>query len=182
MASMNTNAELLDRRVLTAVRPCVGRCLQSVSYCCLANPDECKVEDLHDPDLYFGGELLLEFEEDRRLILTWDENAGWEHHFSVQARSRTAFKPDSLRCLNGTGVGLWEKLVGQTLQGVRVHGVDGVPHVIELQFPAASVLAGDGNQGRFGDGDDTIARSGDHLAGLEGFEVLCVVDPDSAPG
>lgn len=159
--------------MLSAVRPCVGRRLQSVFYCCLTKPDECSAEDLHAPDISFGGELLLVFEGGQRLVVTWDENPGWEHPFSVQARTTTAFKPDSLKPLDGSSVELWREHVGSALQGTRVHGIDGVPHVIELQFPLATVLVGDGSQGRFGDGDDTIVRGG-HLADLGGFEVLAV--------
>ena len=57
------------------------------------------IDDLQGTALHFGGELLLVFAEDRRLVIAWDENAGWKHHFSVQARATTAFLPNTLRRL-----------------------------------------------------------------------------------
>ena len=68
-----------------------------------------------------------------------------------------------LRRLDGTGVDLWKPCLGTPLELVRIHGMEGVPHLVELCFQGGSVIVGDGHEETLGDGDDTIVRAGHRL-------------------
>lgn len=147
---------LLDDRILNSLAPAIGRKLVGVSYCCLKH--EATAGDIGDPEFYLGGEVLLRFEPEYSVWVTWDENAGWSQHFSVCARTTDMFELGALECFAADSVNLWKPLIGCVLQGFEVLGQSHTPQIIRLSFDGGPVLLGVGYQGRFGDGDDVFAR------------------------
>ena len=102
--------------------------------------------------------------------MTWDENAGWAHHFSVQVRKNTAFLPDRLTPLNASPAPQWRDHLGNILRGCTVLGWEQVPHIIAFRFDGGTVVVGDGYQkDRFGDGDDVLVRTEQDAAGMPGM-------------
>ncbi len=151
-------AALLEKRVLAALRPALGRRLARVRYSCHAG--ECEVEDLGDPDLAFGGELDLAFHGGPRVVVAADESAGWDATWSIQAREDSASASGTLREFDANDLPSWRNVVGRELELVRVHGKEGVPHVLELRFENGTVLLADGEGERVGDGDELLVRKG----------------------
>ncbi|MCK6446069.1 MAG: hypothetical protein L6Q99_06715 [Planctomycetes bacterium] len=146
----------LAMRVLAALRAVVGRRLSGLSFGLLRVGGTLESADLSRGDVCFGGELILAFGEGASVHVTWDENAGWEHHFSVQARSTSAFRADALAAVDASRVAPWSGYVGSVLERAHVLGLDGVPHVLELEFEDAALWVGDGHRGEWGDGDDLV--------------------------
>jgi hypothetical protein len=121
---------------------------------------ECNAATLSEVPFFMGGELILKFWiDDSPLIITWDENAGWPDHFSVQVRRSSAFNSGSLDNWDESDHPTWQPHVGTSLSYFRVVGLNDTPHVIEFGFPGGGVLVGDGHRGEFGDGDDVIILS-----------------------
>ncbi len=164
---MAVNRNLLDDRILKALEPAVGRRLVQVLYCCLK--DEATEKDIADPEFYLGGEIGLIFEPDYRVWVAWDENAGWEQHFSVSALTDRTFGEGAVQCFEASSLELWVPFIGSELEGFEILGWEDAPDVIRLVFAHAAVLVGSGYQGRFGDGDDVFARAdtGRYLDGKE---------------
>jgi hypothetical protein len=149
----------VERRIARLLRPFLGRELTRVTYACLLG--EATTDQIVERDFYLGGEVRLDFRGMKDpLVLTWDENAGWEEHFSVQARTSTAFKPGSLELLDASAVPIWKPCIGQLLVEFGVAGFSTAPQIISLVFPGNEVLVGCGWQDRFGDGDDVLVRQG----------------------
>jgi len=150
----------------------VGRSLGSVVYAALAD-EVGQVSELATPEVSIGGELVLRFEgSPDPVVVTWAENAGWPDHFSLQARSDSAFTPGALRAWPASTLPPWSNHVGRPLIGVRVYAQNETPHVLELVFPGGSVLVGDGTERGFGDGDELIVRVGGDSGLLSGWQLL----------
>ena len=146
----------LENRILSCLRPCVGQSLRHVTYWCLR--DEARPDDLQDPRFYLGGEVELRFENEL-LIVTWDENAGWKDHFSVQCRTSSAFNTGALESLDASALPIWSDVIDTKLTAVTVLGWNGTPAVLQFEFPRASVLLGVGYRGELRDGDDVTVRT-----------------------
>ena len=159
------NASLLESRVLAAVRPILGDELIYVTYWALRF-ELASSGQIDDPDFYFGGEVELRFKHSGTIFISWDENAGWSHHYSVQARTSSAFLPGALVAWPARGVGVWPSLIGSRLTEAEILGAEGVPHVIVLALAGKKVCIGDGHERTFCDGDDILVRIGDSVPQL----------------
>ena len=166
-----SGAELLEQRVVRAVRDRVGHTLESVTYRCLEH--EAGPSSIHDTDFYMGGELLLQFSSGP-LYLSWDENTGWgESDFSVQASHISLFiRGWNFESFAGALVSHWRPHVESELLGSQVLGWDGVPYAVLFSFSLGSVVVGSSCQTRLGDGDDFIVRDASYLESLPALDVL----------
>ena len=163
-------AQLLERKVLASLRPRVGEALRSVTYRCIEH--EAELSDLNDPEFYMGGEVELGFER-APLFISWDENAGWDTHFSVQTSQKSLFLPEArLQCFDGAAVALWRPHIESKLVDYRVLGWDGVPYAVLLGFGSGALVVGASSQRRLGDGDDLIVRDASHLNRQPPLDVL----------
>lgn len=164
---MQHEKPLLNNTIIAALSPAIGRKLAGISYCCVEN--EASEKDIPDPGFYFGGALRLRFDPEYVVWVTWNENAGWEQAFSVITLTEDTFSEGIFQCFEAHSTGLWEPFVGAALNGFDILGWEGTPSVIRLSFGFGSVLAGIGDQGRYGDGDDVFARpdTGRYLDGKE---------------
>lgn len=139
--------------VLAPLQRAQGQTLISATYLPLSG----ELADLPlQPPVYLGGEVVLDFGIECPVIITWDENAGWKDHFSIQVRTDSAFKADALEQLPASHVEPWLQMVGTSLEGWRIHGFNSTPHVVELTFGGGKVFIGDGSENVFGDGDDVL--------------------------
>jgi hypothetical protein len=164
------SAELLERCVVSAIRPNLGATLESVTYRCLEH--EAVSSDLDDPEFYSGGELLLTFDR-QPLYISWDENAGWESHFSVAASSSSLFKPDArIEQFDGSSLPLWLPHLGSPLVRSKALGWDEAPYMVQLLFVGGSVVVGSGSRTSFGDGDDVLVRGAECLDALPAPDLL----------
>lgn len=143
-----------------------------VLYWCLAG--EMVANDLRDSLLYLAGEVELAFDPPHRLIVTWDENAGWNDDFSIQARSDTAFLPGRLEKLDGSETPQWSKHIGQTLNRIEVLGWEGTPGLIKFQFLTGSVYIGISHCREFRDGDDVLVCAEKDMPQLPDLEVMWI--------
>lgn len=71
---------LLAERITSHLKKVVGQKLIDVSLFCYE--DEISASAIENLPYYFSGELILNFESDIAIV-TWDENAGWQDHFSL---------------------------------------------------------------------------------------------------
>ncbi len=143
----------IEDLVLAPLRRGEGHTLRSVTYWPLRG----ELAGLPlEPPVYLGGEVALDFGVEFPLIITWDENAGWKDHFSLQVRTDSAFKSGTLEELPASHLQPWSQLVGTALQSWRILAANGTPHVVHLTFARGQVFVGDGYQNSFGDGDDVL--------------------------
>ncbi len=150
--------EQIEPHILRCIRPFLGQSLRQVTYACLLH--EAELDQISAPDFYFGGEVVMQFDGTQDpLVITWDENAGWEEHFSVQARTTSAFNAGCLQPFDASCAPIWKPLIGQTLTCVEVLGFITSPQIIALQFSRGRILVGCGYRTTFGDGDDIIIRA-----------------------
>lgn len=154
------SSDLLTNRVLDALRPIKGDKLAGVTYWALEN-EILSADQFEDPELYLGGEVEIRFLKCGQLFVGWDENAGWSHHFSLQARNSSTFLSNTLVPWSADKIRGWASLVGSRVSSVAVLGYEDVPHVAALRFGATTVYIGDGSQNTFCDGDDVLIRIGE---------------------
>lgn len=165
-------AQLLDEAVIRHLRPAVGRRLTSVIYAAL-DGEIVDASDLTERVVCIGGEVILHFEAlEWPVFITWAENAGWTDHFSIQVLSESACRVGTLVGWPANDLPLWRRHIGSPLVLVRLFGLNGTPHILELAFPDGQVLLGDGFEVTFGDGDDLVARAGDDPSLLDGWDVM----------
>jgi hypothetical protein len=165
--------DTLEARVLKALRPALGQRLAAVRYWCLRG--EATLVEALARKFYHGGYVELAFDEGPAIMVSWDENAGWSDHFSVQVISaeRVDFLHEYYEEFDVSASPVWQAYRGAPLTAAAVCGWRGVPHVVRLCFPAGEVMIGDGCQDAFGDGDDVLIRTGEDFrqhpeaAGLE---------------
>lgn len=151
---------LLDRQVLDAVRPAVGRRLIGVRYDVLAA--DLSEFDVRAPNETGGCQSIVLVFEDLTVTLSWSENDGWrsllgdaQSHFSITALS--GGKPIGLSV---DRIPPWDACVGQALGGFELLAAAGAPQAIRLIFPARSPVVATGYHGRnpawIGDGDELL--------------------------
>ena len=157
----------LSTRVLRALGGVVGARLRSVLYFHVT--EEITPEDLLLEPQVIRGEVQLDFDGCAPIWITWEENAGWTDHFSLQVRASPANLP-GLPFLNASGCPLWQRQVGTVLESAEVLGERGTPHVLCLGFAAGTVLIGNGDGEHvpplklFGDMDQVVVISRDEAA------------------
>lgn len=157
--------DLLHRRVLDALNGLVGQTLLAVTYWCLKG--EATAASVLSNEFYIGGEVELRFSDTAPVFVSWDENAGWDDHFSLGVAHQSAFVADALEAFDASSASLWQEHVGSPLAGFSVLGWRETPHVLVLEFAAGRVLVGDGQSDHgFGDGDDVLLRCGEDAARL----------------
>ena len=156
--------------MLSSVDVAVGAELTDVVYWALTN--ELCPESFQDPDLYIGGEVELVFENSARFFVSWDECGQWKDHFSLCASPKSVFLPDSLEPWAGSGLQVWEPLLGDILAGYQVLGFNDTPHALHLLFSTASVIIGAGHKQHFGDGDDVLVRPGSEMERISSWQVI----------
>jgi hypothetical protein len=142
------------------VRPVVGDRLIDVTYWALQF-ELTSSGQIDDPEFYFGGEVELRFRDNGPIFISWDENAGWPHHFSVQAQTSSVFLPGALVSWPAKEVGGWPSLIGSSVTEAEILGSEGVPHVVALTLAGTKVYIGDGSERTFCNGDDVLVRIGD---------------------
>jgi hypothetical protein len=100
------------------------------------------------------------FESGHTQYISWDENAGWSDHFSIQCSSSSCFCQGSLSDYDVSTLHPWSAYVGQRLKAWRVLGSNGTPHIIEMLWePDLVILFGDGYELEIGDGDDLVVTT-----------------------
>ena len=165
------NRELLKSRIVDATAQILGKKLCSVEYRCFLDEFN-DLKDLESSQRYIGGEVYLNFDTDSYCV-TWDENAGWNDHFSLYVGASSLFKPDApMEMLEVSKLSPWGSLIGQVCRQVRVFGEFGSPHILELGFDNDCVYISDGNRERFGDGDDVLIRDQDNMIDLSSWKVM----------
>jgi len=149
------NSEILETRILHGLKNALGYRLVSIKYLCL----EDEIDDISEFDQsihYIGGEVHFSFES-KNLIVTWDENAGWNDHFSVYAGQEPLFLPDArMSSWDVTERQNWSGFIGASLSSVHIYGENNTPHVLKFLFGDQIVFIGDGRKNAFCDGDDTV--------------------------
>lgn len=160
---MGRNEPRLNERVTDRLADLIGKRLVAARYWPLKS--EMTVDDLRGPWHYLGGELELLFDDHEPLRITWDENAGWADHFSVQVVGSSAFVPDSLMLLDASASAVWKPVIGTAVRAIEVFGSNSTPGVIVVRFDTGAVLVGVGYGGSdkslYGDGDDVIVMTAD---------------------
>lgn len=163
--------KLIEERLVSSIRKRLGERLASVTYRCLEH-EIVEEKKLEDPELYIGGELHLSFESGP-LILTWDENAGWNDHFSLYAGFETLFLPDAnMRLWEASHLLPWANCVGKSLLKATVLGDFSTPHAVVFGFGDSVVVIADGSEKLIGDGDDLLIRDERGLAEVKSWEVM----------
>ena len=128
----------LDRSVVGALQKVVGRTLPEIIDRALDGELGTR-DELTDPDPCIGGEVRLRFDGDQDLFVSWVENDGWEHHFSLGGREASHFTSGSLQEWDTTDLPPWSRSPGPRLSSARILGSDGTPHIVELAFKKARV-------------------------------------------
>jgi hypothetical protein len=148
---------LLADRVTAHLRKIVGLALVDVSlFCFKCDIDPVSVENY---DFYIGGEVFLNFGSEIAIV-TWDENAGWEDHFSVYLGCNSFLSPTaSVINWNVSDLSPWKICIGQKLIAAQVYGDHQTPHVVGFDFGNISIFIGDGREHQFGDGDDVVINT-----------------------
>lgn len=147
----------LGRSIVSALENVVGRTLTKITVRALDGELRSR-DELSLPDLFIGGEVRLRFDGGLDLFVSWVENDGWSHHFSLGGRDASHFTPESLHEWDTSDLEPWSQCTGTSLSSARILGSDGTPHIVELAFENASLWLGDGHQHEFGDGDDLLIR------------------------
>ncbi len=161
----------LREKVTGLIELSLGYELREVWYNCLKG--ETDGTDLADPDLFIGGEVELRFNEIGDFVISWDENAGWDSHFSLVVTGASVFLPDTLKAWSVAQLYPWSEVIGRRLRNACVYGYDESPHIVELSFERRkSIYVGVGYQQKFGDGDDLLIRSSDHMIDLSDWDLL----------
>jgi hypothetical protein len=154
---MNSSDRLFTR-VTSRLAALVGDRLLGMTYWCLSG--EATPDSIRSPGCYLGGEVELRFSSAGSIFITWDENAGWEDHFSVQVSGGTTFQPGCLTPFDASATPQWQSHVGSMLVSCCVLGSEETPHIISFHFERGEVLVGDGyGPSGSGDGDDVLVRT-----------------------
>lgn len=148
---------LFHERVTGVLYQALGHPLHTVTYRPLQY--ELSEADLVSKQLYIGGELALDFGLPRDIIFTWDENAGWNDHFSLFIGISSSFIENSLEEWLASATPLWAHFIGEKLLSWQVFGDNETPHIAKLIFLRGAILIGDGYNDRFGDGDDLLIHA-----------------------
>jgi hypothetical protein len=158
------NADLLAKRITDPLPPIIGKTLLGVTYWCL-NHEACAISVLR-PGFYLGGEIELIFDNARSVFISWDEKAGWADHFSLQVAQERIVSVDAVEAFDVASSPVWKAHMRRPLVSVSVLGWNDTPHILVLQFPLGRVVAGDGYEGEFGDGDDVVVKAGDDVSSV----------------
>ena len=150
---------LLSERVTSHLQKIVGQRLVEVNLFCFDYEiDSSALENL---PFYFGGELNLNFENDVAII-TWDENAGWQDHFSLYiGRDRLYLPTSSLVKWNISKFQPWvncihKKLTSAQVYKDQIYEDNDTPHIVEFNFDNIVIFVGDSSEMRLGDDDDVL--------------------------
>ncbi len=82
----------LSSPITSHLRKVIGLKLLNVTLFCFEyEKNSAEMEEL---PFYFGGEVILNFDSER-VVVTWDENAGWTDHFSLYVGSERLYLPTS---------------------------------------------------------------------------------------
>lgn len=147
----------LAERVTSQLQKIVGAKLIDVELFCFEY--EADVSAIELPTFYFGGEVILKFDNERAII-TWDENAGWQDHFSLYVGCNHLYLPSStLITWNVSQFRPWLNCIDQSLISAQVYGYNQTPHIVEFNFENTTIYIGDGREMEFGDGDDIIVTT-----------------------
>ena len=159
---------LFFQRIGDRLQETIGLKLIDVDYFCFSN--EIEPSEVEQNPFYIGGEVILKF-EDEKAVVTWDENAGWQNHFSVYYGKQSLFLPTSSLVLWNVAIFQpWKDCINKQLLGAEVYGDNETPHIIKLNFDSTSIFLGNGRETKFGDGDDLIiatSLTGDNQGGWE---------------
>lgn len=161
----------LRQKITGPIERCLSHELREVWYDCL--PGETDGTNLEYPALYIGGEVRLCFNKAKNIVISWDENAGWNCHFSLIVAEASVFNPGTLQAWSATPLHPWSEVMGKRLLSARVYGYDGTPHILRLSFDSnINIFIGDGSQQIFGDGDDVLIRSSENMIDLSDWDLL----------
>lgn len=148
---------LLAERVTSHLQKIVGSKLIDVELFCFEYEVDASAVEM--PTFYFGGEVILKFDNERAII-TWDENAGWQDHFSLYVGCDHLYLPSStLITWNVSQLRPWSNCIYQSLISAQVYGYNQTPHIVELNFKNTTIYIGDGREMEFGDGDDVVVST-----------------------
>ncbi|MEM7758680.1 MAG: hypothetical protein AAF298_11215 [Cyanobacteria bacterium P01_A01_bin.40] len=145
---------LLSERITSHLQKVVSQKLIDVYLSCF----DYEIEPLAMENLpfYFGGELILNFERDIAIV-TWDEKAGWQDHFSLYVGCEHLYLPTSnLVKWNVSKLKPWRNCINRKLTSVQIYGQNQTPHVVKLNFTDIVLFIGDSSEKRLGDGDDLL--------------------------
>jgi len=174
---MKKQKQLLEGLVGT-LEPRIGDTLARVTYSCLEGEIASEAE-LRDPQLYIGGELLLDF-DGGVLVITWDENTGWPDDFSIFIGTNSPIREEAKRDIwDASKLPVWKKCVNNPLSKVVILGENHTPQAAVLEFSEHTVAVGSGYQHLFGSGDDLLIRDGSGVRGLSAWRKLWVSDRSS---
>ena len=160
--SMNLDAALADELIDKAIQ-LVGHRISDFRFHVLR--DEAVPEDIADPSFYFGGEIEVLL-GDRGYFVSWAENIGWSDgtHFSLYIGDTTAFVPNSLTSIPASRHPDLTPHIGERIVGVKLHGFNSAPHVLELTTESGLLMLGCGGKRAFGEGDDVrVSQDPSHL-------------------
>lgn len=161
----------LDRSVVGALEKVVGRTLSEITVLALDGEIGSR-DELTDPDLYIGGEVLLRFDGDQDLVVSWVQNHGWPVFCSIGGQGTSRFEPGALQDWDTSDLDPWRSCLGTRLLSARVLGCDETPHIVEFAFEGMNLWLGNGHQHEFGDGDDLLVRWNAARPDLSGWEVM----------
>ena len=165
------NPNLLKQRVTGTLEKICGATLTGFRYRCL-DGDASKQSHLKVSNLYIGGEVHLTFEGEP-CVVTWDENAGWEEHFSIYAGPSGLFKTDAdMKWWDAATLLPWSSALDTRCESVRVLGQFNTPHIIEFKFEKSTISLADGSEERFGGGDDVLIRGENDMPSLTDWTVM----------
>lgn len=159
-STMIIDSVLLDRKLGTPLTGVLGQRLVAIFYQCLK--DEHDDASINERSFYTGGALRLDFET-TTICISWDENAGWPDHFSIETYIPESESSELYEEFYASGSPMWRAHVGQRLVCCSVLGWEGTPGAIGLTFATGVVFAAIGNQGHLRDRDDLYVRTGDDL-------------------
>lgn len=152
--SLTSIMSLLSEPVTSHLQRVVGQKLIEVYLFCFE--DEIDASEMENLPFYFGGELVLIFESNR-LIVTWDENAGWQDHFSLYIGCKPLYLPtSSLIKWNVSKLQPWRNCINQKLTLAQVYSQNKTPHVVKLNFANNVIFVGDSSEMRLGNGDHVL--------------------------
>ena len=134
----------------------LGARLETVVYRTLQH--ETEADHIADEDFYLGAEVELTFDAGRRLYVSWDQRVpyGQDFAFGLLLARECTFSDDVITPYDATGIPIWRRHIGCTIDALKIYGFHGAPFTLCLLMATGSVYIGSASQTKFGDGDDVF--------------------------
>ena len=160
-------------QIVPPLKAVIGKKLKHIWYYCIET--ECEPDELADPLLYISADVELQFANDEKVFVVWEQNAGGLDGISIPVKAHYSEGHWERVCADDAP--LWQPLIGEVLQKVELFGMDGVVSVVCFSFDAgcAFIAEGWGPENLVGGGDDTLIRAEKDFWQAQNADMLKVI-------